>query len=297
MKPFLLLCFFVLFFHTPSVIAADETYMPFILGSHNPGNLANATQKAKTALTANGFEIVGEVTPYAGTNLLVVSSKELRAITTRSEQGAFGAVQRVAVVADGDQIQVSYTNPVYMQYAYHLEGDLAPLAAQLGKALGKLKEFGVEKALTAKQLRTYHYMFGRPYFEDVDELASYPSHAEALAAVEASLAAKKGGCSKVFQLPIEGVEQVLFGVTLSKKEGSDAFIMSEIDFKPLKSAAHLPYEILVIGNKVIALPADYRIAINFPELSMMGSNSFMNIMSAPGDIKDALTAVANYRSL
>ena len=68
----------------------------------------------------------------------------------------------------------------------------------------------------------------------------------------------------------------------------DRFIMSEIDFHDVKSTAHLPYEVLVSGNKVYALYARFRIAINFSDLSMMGKNSFMNIMSSPNAIKDAL---------
>ena len=55
-----------------------------------------------------------------------------------------------------------------------------------------------------------------------------------------------------------------------------------------KSTAHLPYEVLVSGNKVYALYARFRIAINFPDLSMMGANSFMNIMDAPEAIRKAL---------
>ena len=40
-----------------------------------------------------------------------------------------------------------------------------------------------------------------------------------------------------------------------------------------------------------ALPAEFRIAINFPDLSMMGDNSFMSIMCAPEAIEAALTSV------
>jgi hypothetical protein len=64
--------------------------------------------------------------------------------------------------------------------------------------------------------------------------------------------------------------------------------MSEIDFRDIKSTAHLPYEVLVSDNKVYALYARFRIAISFPDLSMMGPNSFMNIMSAPEAIRKAL---------
>ena len=72
----------------------------------------------------------------------------------------------------------------------------------------------------------------------------------------------------------------------------DTFIMSEIDFKDVRSTAHLPYDILVTGDTVEALHARFRIAINFPDLSMMGSNSFMNIMPSPDAIKEALTKAA-----
>jgi hypothetical protein len=72
----------------------------------------------------------------------------------------------------------------------------------------------------------------------------------------------------------------------------ETFIMTEIDFKPLRSTGHLPYEILVRGSEVEALHARFRIAMNFPDLSMMGANSFMNIMPSPDAIRQSLTRVA-----
>jgi hypothetical protein len=68
--------------------------------------------------------------------------------------------------------------------------------------------------------------------------------------------------------------------------------MKEVDFKPLRSTGHLPYEVLVTGGKVVALHAKFRIAVNFPDLSMMGSNSFMGIRCAPDAIEGALQQVA-----
>jgi hypothetical protein len=65
--------------------------------------------------------------------------------------------------------------------------------------------------------------------------------------------------------------------------------MSRIDFKDTRSTGHLPYEIVISGNKVYALPAEFRIAISFPDLSMIGSNSFASIMCAPNAIQEALT--------
>jgi len=49
---------------------------------------------------------------------------------------------------------------------------------------------------------------------------------------------------------------------------------------------------LVDGGEVEALHARFRIAMNFPDLSMMGANSFMNIMPSPDAIKESLTKAA-----
>ncbi|MCA1804590.1 MAG: hypothetical protein LC646_04425 [Xanthomonadaceae bacterium] len=61
-----------------------------------------------------------------------------------------------------------------------------------------------------------------------------------------------------------------------------------VDFEELKQNAYLPYEVMVMGNKVIALHMRFRMAVHFPGLKMMGSNSFMKLMSSPEAIRKAL---------
>ena len=111
---------------------------------------------------------------------------------------------------------------------------------------------------------------------------------------EAALAAQKGGVSKVYRIDIPGKEQTLYGVHIHGSDSitkcaGDQYIMERIDFKDVKSTPHLPYEMLVVGGTVYALPAEFRIAISFPDLSMVGSNSFASIMCAPTAIESALT--------
>jgi hypothetical protein len=152
--------------------------------------------------------------------------------------------------------------------------------------------------LTAKELEKYHYTFGMEYFDQPNKLASYNSYKDAVAAVEKGLAAHKGGTSKVYRIDIPGSKQTVFGVSMfaegdtGDKFMDEAFIMAEIDYKPIRSTGHLPYEILVKGSEVEALHGRFRIAVNFPDLSMMGANSFMNIMPSPDAIKDSLTYAA-----
>ena len=92
---------------------------------------------------------------------------------------------------------------------------------------------------------------------------------------------------------IPGKQEVVFGVgmkgaTEAEKYADDQFIMREIDFRDLKSTAHLPYEVLVSGKDIYALYARFRIAINFPDLAIIDKNSFMNILNTPEAIRETL---------
>ena len=231
--------------------------------------------------------------PYADTTIIVVTNEEMKNTAAKSEHGGFGAAQRVSVVKVKDDVQVAYTNPVYMAGGYRLSGDLGSTAAKLQLALGKLEEFGAT-GMTATKLRKYHYMIGMEYFDEPSLLAEHASHEDALKAVEANLAAGKGGVSKVYRVDIPGKKESMFGVAMkaNDKYFGDQFVMGVIDFKDVKSAAHLPYEILVTGNKVIALYARFRIALDFPDLKMVGDNSFLKIMAAPESIRKTLVMAA-----
>ncbi len=282
----------LMFFGSAAAMADDAILKPFVLGSKGAGSVEEKTEAAKAALASNGFTLVGAYSPYPDATILVVTNDELKNNAAASEHGGFGAVQRVSVTKIKDEVQVSYTNPVYMASVYRMKGDLNGVAAMLATALGKVEEFGA-KGMTASQARKYHYMIGMEYFDEPSTLAEYGSHEEAVAAVEAGLAAGKSGVTKVYRVDVPGKQEALFGVAMhgdtdGGKYMDDKFIMSEIDFRDTKSTAHLPYEVLVSGNKVYALYARFRIAISFPGLSMMGKNSFMNIMQAPEAIRKAL---------
>lgn len=275
-----------------TAMADDAVLKPFILGSKSSGTVAEKVEAAKAALVAKGFTVVGTYSPYPNATILIVTSDELKTNAAASEHGSFGAVQRVSVTKVKDEVQVSYTNPVYMANVYRMKDDLKSVAAKLEAALGKAEEFGA-KGMTAKKARKYHYMIGMEYFNEPSILAEYGSHEEAISAVEAGLAAGKAGVTKVYRVDVPGKKESVFGVAMAgateeNKYMDDKFIMSEIDFRDIKSTAHLPYEVLVSDNKVYALYARFRIAISFPDLSMMGQNSFMNIMKAPEAIRTAL---------
>jgi len=282
---------------TGAAAASKEKMMPFVLASKGAGNMAATVAEVSAKLTGAGLNIVGTYTPFPTATILVVTNGAMKAAAAKSDKGGFGAAQRVSITDIGGEIQVAYTNPKYMAAAYRMATDYANVAATMNKALGKQMEYGPPTGKTDRNLRDYHYMFGMEYFTDPHYLSRYNKHADAVAAVEKGLAAATMGITKVYRIDIPGKDETVFGVAMNGKGGAgdqqdDAFLMNEIDFKPIRSTAHLPYEMLVTGGKVYALSARFRIAINFPDLAMMGDNSFMNIMESPNSIKAALIAVA-----
>ncbi|MDE2118503.1 MAG: hypothetical protein KGJ19_07895 [Betaproteobacteria bacterium] len=282
----------LLLFSISNAAADDEKLKPFVLAAKGAGTVAEKAEQAKAALVAGGFTVVGDYSPYADAAILIVTNDELKKNAADSEHGGFGAIQRVSVTKVKDEVQVSYTNPVYMANVYRMKGDLSSVAAGLAAALGKVEGFGAQ-GMTARQARKYHYMLGMEYFDEPSVLAEYASYEEAVQAVDAKLTDNKNGVSKVYRVDVPGKKESVFGVAMkgATEDGKymdDRFIMSEIDFRDIKSTAHLPYEVLVSDNKVYALYARFRIAINFPDLSMMGKNSFMNIMKTPEAIRHVL---------
>ena len=274
--------------------AAESAMKPFVLASRAAGDVEAVAAATRAKLEAAGFEVAGSYSPYPGAVVLSVTSDALRAEAARTGTGGYAAAQRVTITRVGEEVQVAFTNPRYMAAAYRLASDLAPVATALEHALGRAEEYGPGDGKTAKDLRRYHYMVGMQYFDEPSTLAKYATHAEAVDAVEAGLAARRGGAGKVYRIDLPGGDQTVFGVSLTDGCSGDAFIMKEIDFKPVRSTAHLPYELLVAGGNVYALHARFRIAVNFPDLKMMGSHSFMNIRCAPGAIEGALKSVATH---
>jgi hypothetical protein len=283
--------------------AQAEALKPYILGDTPPGDFAQVSEKVANALKAQGFEIVGTYDPYPGTRVICVTNAELKAAAARADNGGFGVVERVALTEVGGKIQVAYVNPAYMGTAYGL-GKLEGVSAKLKAALGAVKDFG-SKGIEEEKLKpgVYHYGVFMPYFHDVDVLKEHPDYKTAVDTVEKNLGAGAGGTKKIYRVDLPGKEVSVFGVGFVKgaidgpgkgDKDTDKEIMEIIDWQELRHTAYLPYELMVTGNKVIALPARYRIAIYFPDTPMMGDHGFTKIMSAPRGILFALEKVAGF---
>ncbi len=275
---------------------------PYIMGSAPPDGMSmtDIVNLTELQLVSENFDLSGHYSPYPDATVIVVTDKALKAAASHAKYGGFGVAEHVAVTKVDGKFQISYVNPAYMGAAYGL-GPLPHVAKKLTAALGNQFSFGSRRGLTAKELAPgeYHYMMGMPYFDDVDILAKYPSYAVGVATVEHNLAAHAGGTLGVYRIQVPGKQEMVFGVGIDKgahphsdSKNTDAKIMHVIDYGPDRATAFLPYEMMVQGNRAIALPARFRIAVFFPDTTMIGKHGFTNIMSAPGAILDSLTDVA-----
>lgn len=281
-------------------IAQAEALKPFVLAESVTGDASAIVAKTKAKLLANGFQIVGAYQPYPEATVICATNAELRGVAAkaRDTNGGFGVAQRISVTTVDGKVEVAYANPKYLGVAYGL-GELPRTTAALKAALGAQFEFGSDGIEEARlKPGEYRYSFGMPYFHHTDLFATYPNYAKAVAAVEKGLAEKRGGTVKVYRIDLPD-EISVFGVGIVSGDGvdsgtkdTDTEIMRTIDVKNPRSTAYLPYELMVKNGQVISLRARYRIAVNFPDLKMVGKNSFGKIMSAPNGILTALTAVA-----
>lgn len=266
---------------------AADALKPFELVSLSPGEMGAVVANTKGKLEAGGFRLLGEYSPYENAHVIAVTSDDLLSIAGKSEHGGYGAVIRVSVTKNGDAIEVAYSNPTYWASAYRMH-EVSAVAKKMASTMGSAQPFGSNDGLTAAELKKYHYMAFMPYFDDHEKLNEFSSHTEALAKVNANLAANNSGLTKVFEVAVPGKDEVLIGVAIGEGEGGDHSIMSKIDLTSPRHTPHLPYAVLVSGKYVYSLAGKFRIALSFPDLSMAGKGSFMEIMDAPGAIEEAL---------
>lgn len=275
-------------------VAHADNLQPYVLAYTEAGAVETTVATVKDKLTAAGFEIVGEFSPYDGAHVVAVTGADLKSVAAKSQYGGFGAVQHVAVTQTNGQNQVSYLNLRYLAAAYRLGDSLSATAGQLESALGARQQYGTEKGRSADDLKSFHYMVGMEHFDDFYQLGQHKSYEEAVSTVEANLNKGVGGTALVYKLEVPGKKQTVFGVSRAKvgdERANDKHIMADTVDKmfEVKTTPYLPYQILVDDKDVIAMHMRFRMAVWHPDLTMV---TFGKLMSSPGAIEDLLRQVA-----
>jgi hypothetical protein len=279
------------------VLHAQNLY-PYVQAFKSTKNINELALQIKQALPKQGIDVLGSYQPADDANrfIIVVSSKEL--LTAAAKSGGltgFASALRIALTKENGAVTASYSNPYYWGLAYHqgkfesvkplyqsfqqkLEQALKPLGTWIGTP------FGSKTGIDPEDLEDYQYMFGMPYFQDTEELKSFSSYQDAIAAIERNFKRSNTNLTKVYRIDIPGKEMTLYGVGIGGGTG-ESYFMPIIDLGRPKHTAFLPYELLVMGDEVHMLHGRFRIALAFPDLTM---TTFSKIMSTPGDIEELL---------
>ncbi|KAA6346354.1 hypothetical protein EZS27_006126 [termite gut metagenome] len=279
----------------------SQNLKPYILAFETSESISAVKAQVEKNLEQNDIKVIGQYQPASDKNrwIIVISSSELEnAVSSIGGLTGFAAALRIGITRENGKTLVSYTNPSYWGNAY-FRANYSKVTSKYNALNTKIQNamknsgsyvgtpFGSKKGISASDLQKYHYMMGMPYFDDTVELGSFDSYQAAVAKVQSSIVNGVPGVKMVYKVKIPGKNLTLYGFGLNGEEGEKQF-MPIIDIGNPKHTAFLPYEILVKDNEVHMLHGRFRIALSFPDLTMM---TFSKIMSTPGNIEDALGQV------
>lgn len=265
---------------------------PYLQASKLPAaDLSTQLAQVEKKLQLEGFTVVGRHTPKglsAHASLVVTDPAMLEAIHTIGGPSIVAAGIRVGVQSDGT---VSYMNPDYWYRAY-LRGTFKTaqpttksVQERLARALGEGAAFGGNVA--EADLSNYRYMLGMERFDSANsELATHASFEEALKTVQDNLAKGVGNTSRVYEVVMTDRKLAVLGVAMNDAGDGEGYWVNKIGADHI---AGMPYEVFIVGNKVFALYARYRIALAWPALGM---GQFMGIINTPDGIRNTLSKVA-----
>jgi uncharacterized protein (DUF302 family) len=271
---------------------------PYVLAGVEKGDLTSVISKTEKALKKQGFSILGKYSPMKDKNRKVICvTHELiqKSVLKTGGLTAFASAVRIGVYKNGDHIEISYMNPLYWANAYYrknfpqVEANYQTLIKKIEKSfknLGIYKNlsYGSKNGVRITKLRTYKYMIGMPKFDKVVVIADNSNFSVMVKRIRKNLAANLGGAVKVYEVSYPEKELTVFGVGLWGQKGEKKFL-PKIDFNNPKHITFLPYELLVMKDRVVMLHGRFRIALSFPDLKM---GTFMKIVSTPGDIANSM---------
>lgn len=275
-----------------------QNLKPYTIGAIGQGSVEEVAELVQQELKSADFEVLGSYKPmnHEGRRIIAFTSYELKsAVEKVGGLTGFALAWRVAVTDEENGVIVSYNTPAYWGNAYFTKSfkkvkDLYGVyAKKIATALAKVGEgggveFGSKKGLEESRLQRYRYKVLMPQFDDTQVLAKFDSYEVAVKTIDANLKGGIADLKEIYSVALPDKKVKLYGIGLSGEDGEGNF-MPKIDISTPKHTAFLPYEILVVDNKVHMLHGRFRIALSFPDLSM---GTFMKIMSTPGNIKDLM---------
>ena len=261
----LLLSLLVMLGASASSVSAEDV-SAYLVGEHMDA------KTAREKLKSVGYEILTTYDSVKDGQTIVFTNSTLKAQAAK-ENRAHVAVLRLFV--DNQEKTISLSNPVYFGRAF-MQDDYKEnvFNAELEKLSGAFPGLvGSKDKVDSDDLSGYRFMFGMPYYEDVEELGE-GAQADLVSKV------KQNADNVIFELAISG-NSTLIGYKLTLTPESKGFV----ETIGRANAGVLPYCIAIEDGKATALAAKYYLAVSYPLLSM---GQFMEIANVPGEIADDL---------
>ena len=282
-------------------VHAAEGLQPYLLLDETRGNSRVNLTELKEGLEEEGFVVLESYEPAEDSRRKVLSfthPKLLKVVSGLRETAGYFSVWRMALTEAETGTEISLQNPEYWGNAYLqdeypvAESTVKELISRLLDAFGSGSSniaFGSSQEFSAEDLREYIICSAclilriRWNWENSNPIT------RPWKTIETNLRNSEN-CIKVFRQTVKSQETVLYGIGLKGATGEGQFLPI-IDIAEHKHTAFLPYELLVNGKMVYMLHGRFRIAVSFPDLTMM---TFGKIMSTPGDIEALMaTLTAN----
>lgn len=265
MKRLFLLTFFSTFILVVNLFSKDIS--AYLTGEYV------STKEAKDKLVKAGFEIVKDYESVKNGTTIIFTNDSLKKEASKKGR-AHASILRLFI--DDKDKKISFTNPLYFGKAFMQDDYNYDVFRAQYNAINK--EFkgliASQDKLSEKDITSFHFMLGMPYYEDCAELGK-GSNADLLAKAKAY----KKGKLFLFELKLSDTS-TLVGYDLSKR--TKKFV------KKIGRAngAVLPYCISIENGKATSLEAKYYLAVSYPLLTM---SEFATIATVPGAIKKDLS--------
>ena len=256
---------------------ADGSINPYYRGEVE-STMDQLIEDIKTSLTESGFDIIGEYNP-AGENdlfLIAFTCEELLKITIKdSDEKALASALKIGLIdLKNGKIEVCLLNPTYLFYSY-LRHDYEKYEEKLNElqmqTMLAVASAGIrilpssEVSLRVSELKEFRFMVRMPNFDEQIKINEFQSFDEGVRTINRNLRAHRGGTRKVYEVISVDKKIAVFGIGLLDNRFGEPEFLNALGKDHL---AAMPYELILIGNKVTMLNGRYRFPLFWPELTM-----------------------------
>ncbi|ABK43469.1 hypothetical protein Mmc1_0951 [Magnetococcus marinus MC-1] len=282
----LLICCFPL----PAQAGTAEPLFPFIKLEEPYGSVSDAANRIARTLSGAGYVSLGFADVNKGLRVMAFYKPQwLQAWANSSPVALFGAVVHVGVQQEGRHAVVSLANPLWRTHLYHMSPAIGQqLAADLAAHLGQGTPYGLKQGYPPERIADLRYFPLAYGVEDFTTIAQHPSHASAVAAVEAGLKKYHTLAKSLYKLHLPQRGTTLYGIAPIAK---DDLITPLWQKHTLKPAAHLPYTLLVQPDGQVQMHhPQFALLAHYPNLSLRSMLSSLDDLYRP--VTELLTKIA-----